>query len=73
MGFWGNTTTNSCGFCSSHNIHFLISEAETWGEDIKISTQIPVASRKLLPCCATILEKTGFLGHGSEDTYCKTA
>lgn len=69
MGFGGNNTTS--GLYNPHSIYFLASEAETWGDHIKVSTQTPVVSGKLFLYCSIILEKIHSLCHYSKDPSCK--
>lgn len=67
MGFGGNITTSG-GLYNPHSIYFLASEAETWGDHIKVSTQTPVVSGKLFLYCRIILEKIRSLCCYSKDT-----
>lgn len=69
MGFEGNNTTS--GLYNPHSIYFLASEAETWEDHIKVSTQTPVVSGKLFLYCSIILEKIRSLCHYSKDPSCK--
>lgn len=69
-GIWGGIIPQAVYIILTVFI-FLASEAETWGDHIKVRTQTPVVSGKLFLYCSIILEKIPSLCHYSKDPSCK--